>query len=230
MKAFSILKDIIKIIQEKLKISVYNTFPEKTVGPLIDENFLTIEINSGSEDETTLMITVYTPEKYGAKNCRNLMEKTVGVLQNSALDDLRKNMQVKNLKFNKKINAYIIQCEVKFKLIKDNKTLILFGQEKILANPDLALNYARNINVYYSPISGAHYNDLGNILKKVNGSAVVDANQFKRLADIITKGKQDILKFGEKDEDPKFKAALISLEKKPKNEIYFSFIEVPNEN
>lgn len=229
MKAFSILKKIIKVMQDKLQISVYNTFPAEPTEPQINKNFLTIEINSGSEDETILIITAYTPEKDGSKSCRDLMEKTVNVLQNSAFDDL-KYTRVKKLAFNPKANAYIQQCEVKFKLVKDNKTPILFGNERILANPDITLNYARNINIYYSQISGTHYKDLGNILKKVNGSARVDRNQFKRLANIITNGKKDILKFGEKEEDPKFKAALISLEKKPKGEIYFSFIEVPNEN
>ena len=105
---------------------------------------------------------------------------------------------------------------------RKKKTIITFGNEKILANEDLTLKYSRNISIYYSQLCGVQFKDLGRALRKVNGSAVVSKDQFKRLCEIISIGNALTL-FVEGQE---FKAILTSLEKKSKNEIYFNFLEV----
>ena len=62
LKAFDILKNIINIIQQNLKITVYETFSPRTINIPINEKFLTIEIYSGSENKTLITITSYTPQ------------------------------------------------------------------------------------------------------------------------------------------------------------------------
>lgn len=221
MKAFDILKNIMEIMKKNLSVEIYNTFSSNIIKLPITKQFITIEICSGSEDKTLITITSYAPQNQGANVCRALTEKTIEILNSSKIENLSE-VSMNSVSFDKTKSAYIQKCKVTFKLPKEKKTIITFGNEKILANEDLTLKYSRNISIYYSQLCGVQFKDLGRALRKVNGSAVVSKDQFKRLCEIISIGNALTL-FVEGQE---FKAILTSLEKKSKNEIYFNFLEV----
>ena len=221
MKAFDILKNIINIIQENLKITVYETFSPRIINIPINEKFLTIEIYSGSENKALITITSYTPQSQGVKVCKDLTKKTIEILNSSKLENLNE-ICMQNVVFNKKQKAYIQKCKLTFKMPQEKTILVCFGSEKIYANPELSLKFSRNLSIYYSPISGAHCKDLGKTLRKVYGCATSTKEQYERLSDMISHGAVHNLTV----EGQTFKAMLTYLERKPKGEIIFSFTEV----
>ena len=221
MKAFEILKKIIEIIQNNLQVSIYNTFSSKTIQLPIVEKFLTIEIYSGSEDKTRIEITCYCPQELGAKACTELTKKTIEILNSSKIENL-KEVLMQNVCFDKFKKAYTQKSKLTFVLPKKQYSTVYFGNEKILANDDVSLNFSKNISIYYSQICGPKVKDLGPTLKKLNGSAVVEKDQFKRLCELACSTKPLQLKW----QDVSFNALLIKLERKTKDEICFSFLEV----
>lgn len=221
MRAFEVLKNIIKIIEQNLKINIYETFSSRVVKLPTSENFLTIEIFSSSEDKLLINITAYTPQEKGANNCKELTRKTIEILNSSKIENLSE-IAMQNVSYDKAKKAYVQKCKVAFKMPKKNNVTIKFGNEEILAKQDLTIKFSRNITIYRSQISGEHIQDLGRSLRKVQGSAIVKKDQFQRLSDIIMQGSSNKLTV----EGQSFKAILTNLERKTKDEIFFSFLEV----
>ncbi len=221
MKAFEVLKNIIKIIEQNLKINIYETFSSRVVKLPAAENFLTIEIFSSSEEKILINITAYTPQEKGASSCKELTRKTIEILNNSKIENLTE-IAMQNVVYDRAKKTYLQKCKVAFKMPKQSNVKIKFGNEEILAKKDLTLKFSRNITIYHSQISGEHIQDLGRSLRKVYGSAMVKKDQFQRLSDIILKGLPNKLTV----EGQSFDAILTNLERKTKDEIFFSFLEV----
>ena len=221
MKAFEVLKNIIKIIEQNLKINIYETFSSRVVKLPAAENFLTIEIFSSSEEKLLINITAYTPQEKGANCCKELTRKTIEILNNSKIENLTE-IAMQNVVYDRAKKAYIQKCKVAFKMPKQSNVIIKFGNEEILAKQDLTLKFSRNITIYHSQISGEHIQDLGRFLRKVCGSAMVKKDQFQRLSEIIMQGLVNKLTV----EGQSFDAILTNLERKTKDEIFFSFLEV----
>ena len=221
MKAFEILKKIIEIIQNNLKVSIYNTFSSKIIQLPIVEKFLTIEIYSGSEDKTLIAITCYSPQATGAQACTELTKKTIEILKSSKIENLNE-VLMQNVCFDKTKKAYAQKSKLTFILPKKQYTTVYFGNEKILANEDVCLKFSKNISVYYSQVCGPKIKDLGPTLKKLNGSATIKEDQFKRLCSMVCNTKASLLKW----QSESFYALLTNLEKRTKDEVSFSFLEV----
>lgn len=221
MKAFEILKKIVEIMQKNLKISIYDNFSSKIVPLPINEKFITVEVCSGNENKTLLAISCYCPKPQGPKSCKELTKKTIEILNDSKIETLN-DVEIKNVIYDRFKGAYVQKCKISFKPEKEKKIPIKFGNEEIIAKEDLTLKFSRNISVYYSQLSGVQFKDLGKALRKVYGSAIVDNLQFQRLSELIFKGSSNFLTI----EGQKFKAILTLLERKPKGEIFFNFLEV----
>lgn len=185
------------------------------------EKFLTIEIFSGSEDKTLIAITCYCPQEKGAQACSELTKKTIEILNSSKIENL-KEVLMQNVCFDKTKKAYTQKSKLTFVLPKKQYTTIYFGDEKILANEDVSLKFSKNISVYYSQICGPKIKDLGPTLKKLKCCATVKKEQFKRLCSMAYSKKAAPLKW----EDQSFNALLINVERKPKDEVFFNFLEV----
>lgn len=98
-----------------------------------------------------------------------------------------------------------------------------FGDEVINATGETIVKYSRNILIYYSPIAGAQCSDLGCALRKVEGKAVLDQQQFEKLTSLVKSGETRTISVG----SDSFKAVLISLSGRPDSKIEFTFLEVP---
>ncbi len=221
MKAFEVLKNIIEIIQKNLKITIYNTFSSNIIKLPIVEKFLTIEIYSGSKDKILITITAYAPQDQGAQACKDLTQKTIDILNSSKIENLDE-VIMQNVLFNKAKKAYCQKCKVIFKHKKENLNLINFGNEEIATKQDLTLKFSRNISIYYSPLAGAQFKDLGRALRKVECTAIIDTKQFQRIADLILNKNINKLSI----EGQNFSAMLIEMHRKTKNETFLSFLEV----
>ena len=225
MKGFELLKKVIEIMKKNLSVTIYDTFSSNIIKLPIVDKFLTIEISSGSEDKTLITITSYAPQNQGANICRSLTKKTLEILNSSKIEDLNE-ISMSSISFDKTKKAYIQKCKLTFKMPKDITSLIVFGNEKIKVKEDLTLKYSRNISIYYSQLCGVQLKDLGKALRKVDGTAIVSTDQFQRLCELISIGNTQTLSV----EGQKFNAILTSLERKAKNLIYLSFLEVLNEH
>ena len=221
MKTFDVLKKIIDIIKQNLNINIYNTFSSKIVKLPIMENFLTVEIHSSKKEKTLITITTYAPQANGVEACKNLTKKTIDILNNSKIEHLE-DVVMQNVVYNKQTRAYCQKCKVVLKESSISLHSIYFGNEEILVKQDLTLKFYRNTSVYYSQLAGAQFKDLGNALRRVEGTAVVKKEQFQRLAELILKGTKNILTV----QDQKFTAILTELNRKTKDNLTFSFVEV----
>ena len=91
-----------------------------------------------------------------------------------------------------------------------------------MATGETELKMSRNISVYYSPIEEIYCKDFGRTLKKIEGKAIVNSEQFIRLISLMESGEIKSLSMGSQ----KFNAVLSLLSGRPNGKIEFAFLEV----
>ena len=223
MKPYEILNKVIDMLQVGLDIKVYSTFSPRKVDCPIKQEFLTAEIFFGTDMKTILTLKTYMPRFKGAKNCRELTEQVRAKLNGENIDGFNELISY-SVSYDEYLTAYVQESRVKFELLDDQKIFvpIYFGEEKIMANGETKFKMSRNISVYYSPIEEIYCKDLGRTLKKIEGKAVVNSDQFIRLVSLMESGEVKELCI----ESQKFNAVLSLLSGRPNGKIEFEFLEV----
>lgn len=223
MKPYEILNKVIALLQVGLDIKVYSTFSSRKVDCPIKQEFLTAEIFFGTDMKTILTIKTYMPRSRGAKNCRELTEQVRAKLNSENIDGFNELISY-SVSYDEYLTAYVQESRIKFELLDDQKIFvpIYFGEEKIMANGETKFKMSRNISVYYSPIEEIYCKDLGRTLKKIEGKAVVNSDQFIRLVSLMESGEVKELCI----ESQKFNAVLSLLSGRPNGKIEFEFLEV----
>ncbi len=223
MKPYEILNKVIDLLQVGLDIKVYSTFSSRKVDCPIKQEFLTAEIFFGTDMKTILTIKTYMPRSRGAKNCRELTEQVRAKLNSENIDGFNELISY-SVSYDEYLTAYVQESRIKFELLDDQKIFvpIYFGEEKIMANGETKFKMSRNISVYYSPIEEIYCKDLGRTLKKIEGKAVVNSDQFIRLVSLMESGEVKELCI----ESQKFNAVLSLLSGRPNGKIEFEFLEV----
>ena len=223
MKPYDILNKVIDILQIGLDIKVYNTFSSNQVECPIKQEFLTAEIYFGADMKTILTIKTYMPRLRGSKNCRELTEQVRTKLNDENIEGFNE-LTSFAVSYDDSLEAYVQESRIKFELLDDKKIFIpiYFGDEKIMATGETELKMSRNISVYYSPIEEIYCKDFGRTLKKIEGKAIVNSEQFIRLISLMESGEIKSLSMGSQ----KFNAVLSLLSGRPNGKIEFAFLEV----
>lgn len=223
MKPYDILNKIIDILQTGLDIKVYNTFSSNKVDCPIKQEFLTAEIYFGTDMKTILTIKTYMPRFRGSKNCRELTEQVRTKLNDENVEGFNE-LTSFAVSYDDSLEAYVQESRIKFELLDDKKIFIpiYFGEEKIMATGETEFKMSRNISVYYSPIEEIYCKDFGRTLKKIEGKAIVNTEQFIRLISLMESGETKLLCMGSQ----KFNAVLSLLSGRPNGKIEFAFLEV----
>ena len=223
MKPYDILNKVIDILQIGLDIRVYSTFSSNKVDCPIKQEFLTAEIYFGTDMKTILTIKTYMPRLRGSKNCRELTEQVRAKLNDENIEGFNE-LTSFAVSYDDSLEAYVQESRIKFELLDDKKIFIpiYFGDEKIMATGETELKMSRNISVYYSPIEEIYCKDFGRTLKKIEGRAIVNSEQFIRLISLMESGEIKSLSMGSQ----KFNAVLSLLSGRPNGKIEFAFLEV----
>lgn len=223
MKPYDILNKVIDILQIGLDIKVYSTFSSNKVDCPIKQEFLTAEIYFGTDMKTILTIKTYMPRLRGSKNCRELTEQVRAKLNYENIEGFNE-LTSFAVSYDDSLEAYVQESRIKFELLDDKKIFIpiYFGDEKIMATGETELKMSRNISVYYSPIEEIYCKDFGRTLKKIEGKAIVNSEQFIRLISLMESGEIKSLSMGSQ----KFNAVLSLLSGRPNGKIEFAFLEV----
>ncbi len=223
MKPYDILNKVIDILQIGLDIKVYSTFSSNKVECPIKQEFLTAEIYFGTDMKTILTIKTYMPRLRGSKNCRELTEQVRAKLNDENIEGFNE-LTSFAVSYDDSLEAYVQESRIKFELLDDKKIFIpiYFGDEKIMATGETELKMSRNISVYYSPIEEIYCKDFGRTLKKIEGKAIVNSEQFIRLISLMESGEIKSLSMGSQ----KFNAVLSLLSGRPNGKIEFAFLEV----
>lgn len=223
MKPYDILNKVIDILQIGLDIKVYSTFSSNKVECPIKQEFLTAEIYFGTDMKTILTIKTYMPRLRGSKNCRELTEQVRTKLNDENIEGFNE-LTSFAVSYDDSLEAYVQESRIKFELLDDKKIFIpiYFGDEKIMATGETELKMSRNISVYYSPIEEIYCKDFGRTLKKIEGKAIVNSEQFIRLISLMESGEIKSLSMGSQ----KFNAVLSLLSGRPNGKIEFAFLEV----
>lgn len=223
MKPYDILNKVIDILQIGLDIKVYSTFSSNKVECPIKQEFLTAEIYFGTDMKTILTIKTYMPRLRGSKNCRELTEQVRAKLNDENIEGFNE-LTSFAVSYDDSLEAYVQESRIKFELLDDKKIFIpiYFGDEKIMATGETELKMSRNISVYYSPIEEIYCKDFGRTLKKIEGKAIVNSEQFIRLISLMESGEIKALSM----ESQKFNAVLSLLSGRPNGKIEFAFLEV----
>ena len=223
MKPYDILNKVIDILQIGLDIRVYSTFSSNKVDCPIKQEFLTAEIYFGTDMKTILTIKTYMPRLRGSKNCRELTEQVRAKLNDENIEGFNE-LTSFAVSYDDSLEAYVQESRIKFELLDDKKIFIpiYFGDEKIMATGETELKMSRNISVYYSPIEEIYCKDFGRTLKKIEGKAIVNSEQFIRLISLMESGEIKSLSMGSQ----KFNAVLSLLSGRPNGKIEFAFLEV----
>lgn len=223
MKPYDILNKVIDILQIGLDIQVYSTFSSNKVDCPIKQEFLTAEIYFGTDMKTILTIKTYMPRLRGSKNCRELTEQVRAKLNDENIEGFNE-LTSFAVSYDDSLEAYVQESRIKFELLDDKKIFIpiYFGDEKIMATGETELKMSRNISVYYSPIEEIYCKDFGRTLKKIEGKAIVNSEQFIRLISLMESGEIKSLSMGSQ----KFNAVLSLLSGRPNGKIEFAFLEV----
>ncbi len=223
MKPYDILNKVIDILQIGLDIRVYSTFSSNKVDCPIKQEFLTAEIYFGTDMKTILTIKTYMPRLRGSKNCRELTEQVRTKLNDENIEGFNE-LTSFAVSYDDSLEAYVQESRIKFELLDDKKIFIpiYFGDEKIMATGETELRMSRNISVYYSPIEEIYCKDFGRTLKKIEGKAIVNSEQFIRLISLMESGEIKSLSMGSQ----KFNAVLSLLSGRPNGKIEFAFLEV----
>ncbi len=224
MSPYEILNTVIETLQTELDIRVYNTFPESKISHPIKEEVITVELFSGAEYKTLLELKTYMPQMYGSRACRNLTEQARKALSKASIQGFNE-LTAYSVNYDENLRAYVQESRTKFEILDAKKILVPidFGDEVINATGETIVKYSRNILIYYSPIAGAQCSDLGCALRKVEGKAVLDQQQFEKLTSLVKSGETRTISVG----SDSFKAVLISLSGRPDSKIEFTFLEVP---
>lgn len=223
MKPYEILNKVIDVLQVDLDINVYSTFSSKKVDCPIKQEFLTAEVYFGADMKTILTIKTYMPRFRGAKICRELTEQVRSKLNDENIEGFNELISF-SVNYDENLEAYVQESRIKFELLDDKKIFIpiCFGDEKIMATGETKLKMSRNISVYYSPIEEIYCKDFGRTLKKIEGKAIVNTEQFIRLISLMESGEVKSLCMG----NQKFNAILSLLSGRPNGKIEFEFLEV----
>ena len=223
MKPYDILNKVIDILQIGLDIKVYSTFSSNKVDCPIKQEFLTAEIYFGTDMKTILTIKTYMPRLRGSKNCRELTEQVRTKLNYENIEGFNE-LTSFAVSYDDSLEAYVQESRIKFELLDDKKIFIpiYFGDEKIMATGETELKMSRNISIYYSPIEEIYCKDFGRTLKKIEGKAIVNSEQFIRLISLMESGEIKSLSMGSQ----KFNAVLSLLSGRPNGKIEFAFLEV----
>ena len=223
LEPYKILNKIINTLQSTLNIPVYSAFPSRKVNCPIKHEFLTVEIFFGADSKTIITIKTYVPKSKGSKFCRELTEQIRNKIKNTDIIGFNGLISFA-VNYDPSLSAYIQKSQTKFEMLDNEKIFvpIKFGDEKIAATGETTLKISRNVSTFYSPIGGPFCKDLDRSLKTIEGSAVINDEQFDRLVSLIELGKIQQICMG----NQKFNAILSSLSGRPNGKVKFMFLEV----